>query len=76
MDVLEIDPKITLRQRALAWHRSATGSHIPHPQLRVSRSNHFQWSGRPSQMIADGFTYKGVVWFRCKVLADAMSIYF
>ena len=76
MDVLEIDPKITLRQRALAWHRSKTGSHLPHPQLRVSRSNDFQWSGRPSRMIADGVTYKGVVWFRCKVLADAMSIYF
>jgi hypothetical protein len=76
MDVLEIDPKITLRQRALAWHRSKTGSHLPHPQLLVSRSIDFQWSGRPSRMIADGVTYKGVVWFRCKVLADAMSIYF
>ena len=76
VDVLEVDPKITLRQRATAWHRSATGSHLPHPSIRESRSTDFQWSGRPSQMIADGVAYRGVVWLQCKVLADAMSIYF
>ena len=76
VDVLEVDPKITLRQRATAWHRSATGSHLPHPSIRESRSTDFQWSGRPAQMIADGVAYRGVVWLQCKVLADAMSIYF
>ena len=76
VDVLEVDPKITVRQRATAWRRSATGSHLPHPSIRVSRSIDFQWSGRPSYMIADGVTYKGVVWLQCTVLADAMSIYF
>ena len=76
VDVLEVDPKITVRQRATAWRRSATGSHLPHPSIRVSRSIDFQWSGRPAQMIADGVTYKGVVWLQCTVLADAMSIYF
>lgn len=76
VDVLEVDPKITVIQRATAWRRSATGSHLPHPSIRVSRSIDFQWSGRPAQMIADGVTYKGVVWLQCTVLADAMSIYF
>ena len=76
VDVLEVDPKITVRQRVTAWRRSATGSHLPHPSIRVSRSIDFQWSGRPSYMIADGVTYKGVVWLQCTVLADAMSIYF
>ena len=76
VDVLEVDPKISTRQRAIAWHRSATGSHLPHPDIRVSRSIDFQWSGSPAQMIADGVTYKGVVWLQCTVLADAMSIYF
>ena len=76
VDVLEVDPKITVRQRVTAWRRSATGSHLPHPSIRVSRSIDFQWSGRPAQMIADGVTYKGVVWLQCAVLADAMSIYF
>lgn len=76
VDVLEIDPKIRLRQRVLGWHRSKTGSHLPHPHFQVSRTNDFQWSGSPSRMIADGVTYKGVVWFHCKVLADAMNIYF
>lgn len=76
VDVLEVDPKITMRQRAIAWRRSATGSHLPHPSLRVSRSIDFQWSGSPAQMIADGVTYRGVVWLQCTVLADAMKLYF
>ena len=76
VDVLEIDPKISTRQRIIAWHRSLTGSHLPHPSFRVGRSRDFEWSGRPSKMIADGVTYKGVVWLQCKVLPDAMSIYF
>jgi hypothetical protein len=76
VDVLEVDPKITMRQLAIAWSRSATGSHLPHPSFRVSRSSDFQWTGSPAQMIADGVTYKGVVWLQCTVLADAMSVYF
>ena len=76
VDVLEIDPKISNRQRAIAWRRSATGSHLPHPSFRVSRSIDFQWSGSPAHMIADGVTYKGVVWLQCTVLADAMKLYF
>ena len=75
-DVLEIDASINMRQRALAWHRSKTGSHLPHPQCKASRSVEYQWSGRSSNMIADGVTHKGVVWLNCKVLPDAMSIYF
>lgn len=76
VDVLDVDPDITVRQRALAWRRSKTGSHLPHPHLRVSRSTDFQWSGRPSNMIADGIAYNGVVWLQCTVLTDAMIIYF
>ena len=76
VDVLEVDPDITARQRALAWRRSKTGSHLPHPHLRVSRSTDFQWTGRSSNMIADGITYKGVVWLQCTILTDAMVIYF
>ena len=76
VDVFEVDPKISIRQRAIAWSRSATGSHLPHPNFRVSRSIDFQWSGSPARMIADGVTYKGVVWLRCTVLADAMKMYF
>ena len=76
VDVLEVDPKISIRQRAIAWRRSATGSHLPHPSFRVSRSIDFQWSGSPAHMIADGVTYKGVVWLQCTVLADAMKLYF
>ena len=76
VDVLEVDPNITARQRALAWRRSKTGSHLPHPHLRVSRTTDFQWSGRPSNMIADGVAFNEVVWLQCTVLADAMDIYF
>jgi hypothetical protein len=76
VDVLEVDPKISIRQRAIAWRRSAIGSHLPNPSFRVSRSIDFQWSGSPAHMIADGVTYKGVVWLQCTVLADAMKLYF
>ena len=75
VDVLAIDRNINLRQRALAWHRSKTGSHLPHPQLRVSRAVEHQWSGRPSNMIADGVLIRDVAWLKCTVLADALSIY-
>jgi hypothetical protein len=76
VDVLEVDSKISIRQRTIAWRRSAIGSHLPHPSFRVSRSTEFQWSGSPAHMIADGVTYKGVVWLQCTVLADAMKLYF
>jgi diacylglycerol kinase family enzyme len=76
VDVLEIDQEITLRQLALAWSRSKTGSHLPHPHFRVSRATEFQWSGSPSKMVADGVAYAGVVSLQCTVLADAMAIYF
>jgi len=76
IDVLEIDEAITTRQRLSAWRRAATGSHLPHPQLRASRSTEFEWSGRASRMVADDVTFAGVVWLRCKVLTDATSLYF
>lgn len=76
VDVLEIDPEISMRQRVTAWHRSFTGSHLPHPRLHVSRSTDFEWSGHPSKMVADGVAYKAVVWLQCTVIPDAMSIYF
>ncbi len=76
VDVLEIDESITTRQRLSAWRRAETGSHMPHPQLRASRSTEFEWSGRASRMVADDVTFAGVVWLRCKVLTDATSLYF
>lgn len=76
VDVLEIDKAITVRQRLSAWRRATTGSHLPHPQIRASRSTEFEWSGRASRMVADDVTFAGVVWLRCKVLADATSLYF
>ena len=76
VDVLNIDEAITTRQRLSAWNRAKTGSHLPHPQLRAIRSTEFEWSGRASRMVADDVTFAGVVWLRCKVLADATSLYF
>ena len=76
VDVLNIDEAITTRQRLFAWRRAQTGSHLPHPQLRASRSTEFEWSGRASRMMADDVTFAGVVWLRCKVLTDATSLYF
>jgi hypothetical protein len=75
VDVLAIDRNINIRQRALAWHRSKTGWHLPHPHLQVSRAVEHQWSGRPSNMIADGVLIRDVAWLKCTVLADALSIY-
>jgi len=76
VDVLNIDEAITTRQRLFAWRRAKTGSHLPHPQLRASRSTEFEWTGKASRMVADDVTFAGVVWLRCKVLADATSLYF
>ena len=76
VDVLNIDEAITTRQRLFAWRRAKTGSHLPHPQLRASRSTEFEWSGQASRMVADDVTFAGVVWLRCKVLADATRLYF
>ncbi len=76
VDVLNIDEAITTRQRLFAWRRAQTGSHLPHPHLRASRSTEFEWSGQASRMVADDVTFAGVVWLRCKVLADATCLYF
>ena len=76
VDVLEIAPSITPRQRLVAWHRAKTGSHLPHPLIRATSNTQFEWSGRPSRMVADGVTFTGVDWVRCSVLADAIGLYF
>ena len=76
VDVLEISPSITPRQRLVAWHRAKTGSHLPHPLLRATSNTQFEWSGKPSRMVADGVTFTGVDWVRCSVLADAIGLYF
>jgi hypothetical protein len=38
VDLVRVDPSMSLRARRAAWHRAATGSHLPHPLITVAQS--------------------------------------
>lgn len=55
LDGVWVDPAMSIRQRLAARHRARTGSHLPHPHLRVEsvRSTHVAL-GRDVHLWLDG----------------------
>lgn len=44
LDVVEVDPAMSLRARWQARRRLPTGTHLPHPQIRTSRPTTATWT--------------------------------
>lgn len=41
MDIMTVLSTMTLRERVIATRRARTGTHLPHPSIRVSRADRF-----------------------------------
>lgn len=76
VDVIEVDRTMSLRQRRLAWRKAASGSHLPHPALKV-------WAGEIAEYVVqsnetvfadgDALSVEGAITIR--VLPDAGTIF-
>lgn len=56
-DLLDVvEPRLTFQQRVLALRRLPSGTHLPHPDIRVSRvkSEAFERPGRGTRVTLDG----------------------
>jgi diacylglycerol kinase family enzyme len=76
LDLMEIDPTMSLRQRMMARHRALIGTHIPHPSIRVSRSKSVTLvrQGTP-RLYIDGVVMNEWDTVHISVLPDACFVY-
>jgi hypothetical protein len=55
LDVVEVSTSMSPRARFQAWRRVGTGSHIPHPDLRIRQITAANWEfHRPMSIFVDG----------------------
>jgi hypothetical protein len=68
-DVIEVSPRMSLRQRLHAHRRARSGTHLPHPDLVAGTARSQEWDlPRPFDVYVDG-----VAAGRCRRLAVEMS---
>lgn len=54
-EVIEVDATMTTRARLQAWRRLPSGSHVPHPAIRVSQRSAASWEfAHPLVLYVDG----------------------
>lgn len=76
LDCVEISAEMTFRDRLTAMRKAVSGTHIPHPQIQVSRSETFAdlgGSNRPDLLI-DGRIVPDWLTFSITVLPDYWKI--
>lgn len=74
-DVLVASAAMRWRARRAANARMRTGTHLPHPQLSVSRASHAEWRfGRPRRVTIDGVPDGETDRLAVTVLPDAATI--
>ena len=75
-DVLEVDASMTLFQRRLAWKKAGSGSHLPHPSLRVWSGEKFRLTVQPNErVIVDGVDLEFSGDVELRALPDAGEIF-
>lgn len=76
-DVVRIAERMSLRQRLAALRRARTGSHLPHPDIDVSRVASIELVfARPMPVRLDGRRVGRVRSLGVRVLPDAVTIVF
>lgn len=75
LDEVAVDRSMRPRARLAAWRRAVTGSHLPHPSIRVRRATHLTWEfDRPRSVLVDGRPIGRGQRVRLTVEADAVSV--
>ena len=76
LDVLEVDEAMTVRARVQAWRRLPSGTHVPHPAIRVSQRSAATWEfGTPLALYVDGRRCGKVRQLAFSVDADAFHLH-
>jgi len=69
------DGRLAARDRWSARGRMAAGTHLPHPELKVSRSDALSFDlDRPSPLFLDGVSLGPVRRFTVRVIPDALEV--
>ena len=73
LDHLEVDSAMPLRQRIRARRNMRSGTHLPHPSLRVSRSADFMLEG-PRLLTVDGVARGKYAYVECAVQVASAQV--
>jgi hypothetical protein len=75
-DVIEVDPALSVRQRYQAWRRLPSGTHVPHPHIRVAQRHEVSWRfERSLDLWVDGRRHGRVSELRVTVAPDAFCLH-
>jgi hypothetical protein len=76
IDVVTVDPAMSLRTRRQARHRARLGAHLPHPQITVRRTATLQATFRRSMTVwVDGVRWCQATTLELQVEPDAYHAY-
>ena len=76
IDIVEVDPSMSVRERLQARQRLAHGTHLPHPRLVVRTATEAAWEfAKPSATYVDGEAVGRCTRLRVRVLVDHAVIY-
>jgi hypothetical protein len=75
LDVVDVDPRFGLADRFKAWRRLPSGTHVPHPRIRVQSTAALQTTFDPPLRIwLDGVDRGEVANVSLRVEADALTV--
>jgi diacylglycerol kinase family enzyme len=76
VEVVDVDPSMSARERLAARRRLPTGTHVPHPRIatRSVRTGSWQFA-RPLDVVVDGRRVDRASTLSIDVLADAATVY-
>ena len=75
VEVLEVDARMSVRQRMIARSRMKTGTHLPHPLISVKSVSEFTWSGSAKSMWIDGAKIGLVQSVEIQVMKDFATLW-
>ena len=75
VEVLEVDARMSVRQRMIARSRMQTGTHLPHPDISVKSVSEFTWSGSALTMWIDGAKIGVVQFVEIQVMKDFATLW-
>ncbi len=75
VEILEVDARMSVRQRMIARSRIKTGTHLPHPAISVKSVSEFTWSGSALTMWIDGDKIGLVQFVEIQVMKDFATLW-
>ena len=75
VEILEVNARMSVRQRMIARSRMKTGTHLPHPDISVKSVSEFVWSGSAMSMWIDGAKIGLVQSVEIQVMKDFATLW-